>query len=278
MSERTGKWLIGAIAAALIILGYLETARAQTTFTMPPPAGVTVGGMQVVTTCGAAAGLVAGNLAFASMNTDGEICTAGGGGGLSVTDQAAWTQGVSSFTPGGGVFNDAATLSSGEQGTYRLTTKRAQIIDVDTSGNALYTAMTSAIPAGTNRIGYASDDPCANKTKTNKQFTTNGTSSVELVAVSGSTTIYVCSLAFIVSSASKVAFTTGTGTACATNNAAVIGSTTANIANSMSFAANGGLTLGSGAGTIAKGAASSALCMINSVDQYTSGNLTYVQE
>lgn len=318
-------------AALIILLGLANAALAQSTFTMPPPAGVFLGGFQVVTSCGAAS-LSNGNLAFGSMDTTGKICTnasGGGGGGLSVTDQATFTQGSSSFTPGGGVFNDAATLSSGQQGAYRLTTKRAQVVDIDTSGNALYSALTSPIPtqsatvsiggvglvnggavgstgsatpssgvlmgyssggnltawdksvtvsAGTNRVGYTSDDPCTQKTKTNKAFTTNGTSSVELVAVSGSTTIYVCSISMIAAGATTVAFTTGTGTACATGNAAVIGSTTANIANSMSFPANGGMTLGNGTGTVAQGAASSAFCMVNGTNVYVSGNISYVQQ
>lgn len=71
---------------------------------------------------------------------------AGAGGGLSVTDQAGFTQGVSAFTPSGGVFNDAATLSSGQQGTNRLTTKRAVIVDTDVTGNALYSAITAPLP------------------------------------------------------------------------------------------------------------------------------------
>jgi hypothetical protein len=121
-------------------------------------------------------------------------------------------------------------------------------------------------------------DPCFSSAKTNLSINTNANSSAQLIAVSGSTTIYVCSLAFIAAGATTVAFTTGTGTACATNNAAVIGSTTANIANSMSFAANGGLTLGSGVGTIAKGAASSELCIILGSSVYVAGNLTYVQQ
>ncbi len=79
--------------------------------------------------------------------------TGAGGGGLSVVDSAAWTTGVSPFTPSGGVFNDAATLSTGTQGTFRLTTKRAQIIDVDSVGNQLHTDITSATPAGANTIG-----------------------------------------------------------------------------------------------------------------------------
>jgi hypothetical protein len=74
-------------------------------------------------------------------------------GGLSIQDQAAFTAGTSNFTPGGGVFNDSASLTSGQQGTFRMTTKRAQIMDVDTTGNALYSAITAPIPAGTNLIG-----------------------------------------------------------------------------------------------------------------------------
>jgi hypothetical protein len=93
----------------------------------------------------------------------------GGGGGLSVTDQAAFTAGSSSFTPGGGVFNDAATLSSGQQGTFRMTTKRAQVVDVDSTGNQLHSDLTSPIPAGTNLIGSVVSDiivtPSANFTR-----------------------------------------------------------------------------------------------------------------
>src|SRR5258706_1301379 len=68
-------------AALLILLGLANAAFAQTKFTMPPPSGVFLGGYQVVTTCGAASGLVAGNLAFGAMDTTGAICTAAGGGG-----------------------------------------------------------------------------------------------------------------------------------------------------------------------------------------------------
>lgn len=145
-----------ALAGLLLCLGLASPALAQTKFTMPPPAGVTLGGLQVVTTCGTASGLVAGNTAFAAMDTTGVLCTSaggGGGGGLSVVDQTAWVQGTSAFTPSGGVFNDTATLSSGQEGTARLTTKRAQIVDIDSTGNQLHTDLTSPIPAGTNVIG-----------------------------------------------------------------------------------------------------------------------------
>lgn len=56
-------------------------------FTMPPPGGVYVIGMTVVSACGTpGAVLVAGKPAFATMDTNGILCTtAGGGGGGSVT-------------------------------------------------------------------------------------------------------------------------------------------------------------------------------------------------
>jgi hypothetical protein len=139
-----------------------------------------------------------------------------------------------------------------------------------------------AAGAGSAPVVLATDqgaaDACMFKAKTNLAISQNGTASVQLIALSGSTVIHVCSLALIAAGATTVAITTGTGTACVTGNAAVIGSTTANIANSMSLAANGGLTLGNGQGTIAKGAAASELCMILGTNVFVSGNLTYVQQ
>lgn len=53
------------------------------------------------------------------------------GAGGSQTDASAWTTAVTSFAPGGGVFNDsAADLTSGQQGTLRMTAKRAQHINL----------------------------------------------------------------------------------------------------------------------------------------------------
>ena len=94
-----------------------------------------------------------GQCVFVSSTNPLPTTSSGGGGGLSVTDQTVWVQGTSAFTPTGGVFNDSATLSSGQEGTVRLTTKRAMIVDTDTTGNALYSALTASIPAGTNLIG-----------------------------------------------------------------------------------------------------------------------------
>jgi len=70
----------------------------------------------------------------------------GGGSGFSVTDEAAWTAGTSAFVPTGGVFNDtAAALTSGQEGSIRLTNNRAIHVNLrDASANQLLGSKTSA--------------------------------------------------------------------------------------------------------------------------------------
>lgn len=59
-----------------------------------------------------------------------------GGSGVSIVDAAAWTTAVSVMVPAGGVFNDSATaLSSGTQGTARLTAQRAQHVTLRNIAN-----------------------------------------------------------------------------------------------------------------------------------------------
>lgn len=148
------------------------------------------------------------------------------------------------------------------------------VLNTNTNGQAIAANSSPVVLASNQSVA----DPCMFQAKTNLPISQNGTSSVQLIALSGATSIYVCSLSLVAAGATTVALTTGTGSACVTGNAAVIGTTTANIANSMSFAANGGITLGNGGGTIAKGAASSELCMILGTSVFVSGNLTYVQQ
>lgn len=171
----------------------------------------------------------------------------------------------------------APTFTTGYSGGVQCTINGSVHTTVDNANANGQTTASSSSP-----VVLASNqsvaDPCMFQAKSNLPINNNSTSSTQLIALSGSTTIYVCSLALISASANTVAFTTGTGTACVTGNAAVLGSTTANIANSISLAANGGLTLGNGEGTIAKGAASSELCIILGSATYVSGNLTYVQQ
>ncbi len=110
----------------------------------------------------------------------------------------------------------------------------------DLSGNLrvidgqLHTDITSPQVAGTNRIGYTTDDPCTNLTKTNLAIATSS-GTVQLVAPSGSTQVYVCSFSLIAAATAVVNLVGGTGATCTTGTpVAAIGSTTAAMSSGLS--------------------------------------------
>lgn len=73
------------LALLISLLASLNPALAQN-FTMPPPAGVTVVGFVVVSSCGGLT-LTAGKPAFATMDTTGALCLSGGGSGTTTANQ-----------------------------------------------------------------------------------------------------------------------------------------------------------------------------------------------
>ena len=101
---------------------------------------------------------------------------------------------------------------------------------------------------------------------------------LQLVAPSGSTQVYVCSLSLIAAGAAVVNVVGGTGATCTTGTPlAAIGSTVP--ASGMSLAANGGLTYGSGIATVARTTtAGHGLCIIQSGTTVLSGNITFIQQ
>lgn len=82
------------LALTLLCLGSAP-AWAQSTFTMPPPAGAFLGGYQVVASCGGAS-LSAGNLAFGAMDTTGKICI---NASVSVSGTVTANQGIPGSSP-----------------------------------------------------------------------------------------------------------------------------------------------------------------------------------
>ncbi len=172
---------------------------------------------------------------------------------------------------------NTVAMSSGTAGDTNCKT----YIDAD-SASVLYgilaqinTAALASIPAGTAIVGYVSSDPCLQKTKTNLAISQATTFSQQLVALAAGSAINVCSMFVISASANALALTNGTGTNCANGSTALIGSLT--LASSVSLAANGGWTLGNGAGTILIAAAGQELCMLTSTG-VIAGNLTYVYQ
>src|SRR5216684_5542313 len=136
--------------------------------------------------------ITSGFWGYVQCDANGKLITSGGGGGgLSVQDQATWTQGISNMTPQGCEYNDASTLTSGTQGTTRCTLKRAQIVDIDSSGSQFHTDITAPAKivdgAGVNllTIKPASTAPVATDTSGVVALNPN---SPGIIATGGSTT------------------------------------------------------------------------------------------
>lgn len=183
--------MIKAIAALLISLGLASAALAQTKFTMPPPAGVSVMGVQVVTACGAASGLANNNTAYLAMDTSGNLCTnatgGGGGGGTSSNFGSAFP------TPGTAVgFTDGTNMVAARvrnPGSSAVIGDGALVV-VDPN---VLAAINSAIPAGTNTIGNAGQlaYPVGAVPYTNSATATT-TGAVATLAGAASVTTYIC--------------------------------------------------------------------------------------
>lgn len=197
----------------------------------------------------------------------------------------------------------ALPLPTGASTSANQTTELASLATIATNTGA-------AIPAGTNLIGavnvsqvggsaYAlgsttasasapvvlasnqtAGDPCMFQAKTNVPISTaSGTTA--LVAGVSAKKVYVCSLSLISPTAVSVSLSEGSGTTCGTSaQAGVIGvATNGTAANGMPLAANGGLTLGNGGGTVAATAtAANYLCLFQSGTAQLAGNLTFVQQ
>lgn len=152
-------------------------------------------------------------------------------------------------------------------------------IDQTTPGTTNGVQVNAAIPAGTNVIGFNSNDPCSQATKLGASI--NLTASGQILAGTSAKKTYICSLDIVSATAQNVALVEGTGTVCATNIFGLAGGTTA--ATGWNLAANSGLVKGSGNGTVYSPSADSNStaanqCLLLSGSGQTSGQITYVQQ
>lgn len=110
---------------------------------------------------------------------------------------------------------------------------------------------------------------CAGADVTSVNIADSTSGSVELVALSGSTVIYVCGYSLVSRGTVNAKFIRGTGTACATGSADKTGA--------MSLIANSGIAIPNGGGVQFKGNAGDAICINLSAGIEVDGILTYVQ-
>lgn len=190
---------------------------------------------------------------------------AGGGGAVTVADGADVTQGAK-----------ADSVCGTSTGTCTIAAL-IKYLNTQAATTATNTAAPIPTQAVTVPIGGVTNDPCQYATKTRFTFTTS-TQIAQLVAPSGSTQVYICSLVTVGDVATKQSIIAGTGSVCTTaNEEALIGSTTA--ASGLSFAANGGFAFGAGAGTVTRTVTGgNGVCMQQSGSGLVAGGGTFVQQ
>lgn len=160
-------------------------------------------------------------------------------GGTSAMDEAAWTAGISTLTPAGGVFNDTApVLTSGQQGTQRLTAQRGAHVNLRTAaGVELPATATPAAGAGTGITEGLQVDPLGGMTIAQAAVNVAASGSTQIVAGVAGKIIYVLHW-----------FLVAAGTVNATWEDGAAGALT----GAVPLVANSGVSAGSGAGVVLK--------------------------
>ena len=101
------------------------------------------------------------------------------------------------------------------------------------------------------------------------------TSGEQLVTGTASERIYICSIQLVTASAQNISLVSGTGTVCATSTGPLMGGTTA--ATGWNLAANGGLSMGNGLGSLAQTDTNADnVCLLQSGSGQISGSISYV--
>jgi hypothetical protein len=212
---------------------------------------------------------------------------------LAVTQSGTWSNRVTDGTNTAAVkaTTTAAaaadpSLVTNESPNSQLSTATGAIADSAYAGSGsttiigalkgIYAAAVSAIIAGTNRIGYVTDDPCDNiSVKVNVPI--SQTANTKIISATSAKKNYICHILLIGADAENLSIVEGTGTVCATGTAAMIGGTTA--ANGTNLAANGGYQAGGGRGSITFSTGSNVdVCLFQSGGGRVAGNIIYAQQ
>ena len=143
-------------------------------------------------------------------------------------------------------------------------------IDQTTPGTTNGVQVNAALPAGTNTIGNVGSDPSSGKgTPSSVAINVSTATTTQLVALSGSTKIYVTSYDVIAAGTGNITFEYGTGTACATGTTALTGA--------YNLTAQAGIAKGSGIGAVLVVPAGNALCVLTSAGVQMSGSVSFQQ-
>jgi hypothetical protein len=183
---------------------------------------------------------------------------------FSIKDSTGTTQNVAEINDASNncVFPNAITDGGGAA-------NRAAVKAASTAPAATDPALVVAISPNGQGCGGSG---VANTTSTPISITAN----TRIIIGSTSKQTYVCALNLIVGAADNVALVEGTGSTCGTSTTGVAGGPTA--ATGWNFAANGGLTMGTGNGPVIRTAtAADDLCLLVSTSAQVSGSVIWAQ-
>jgi hypothetical protein len=161
------------------------------------------------------------------------------------------------------------TLTNGQQAAEQLDSSGRPLVNVGAGVDIGATG--SSVPASAAYEGAISSGNLTGLIQADHSAPINilTATTTQLVALSGSTKIYVTSLGVIAGGTGNITFEYGTGTNCGTGTTALTGA--------YSLTAQAGISQGSGLGPILVVPAGNALCAITSAAVQMSGSVAYTQ-
>lgn len=179
-------------------------------------------------------------------------------------------------TAGVGSLTEAApgtdTASSGLNGRLQRVAQNLTTLNTSVNADPNYTQTPgSAVPTRAIAIGARSGANLVQiiQGDTTAKIDVSTATTTQLVALSGSTKVYVTSLSIIAGGTGNIKFVYGTGSSCGTG--------TTDLTANYNLTAQSGLALGAGLGPVLVVPASQALCVTTSAAVQMSGHVTYTQ-
>lgn len=147
----------------------------------------------------------------------------------------------------------------------------AHVLYMDSTGVLCTSSnVQAAIPSGSNSIGVVGADPSkGGATPASAAINVSTATTTQLVAISGTTKIYVTSFDVIAGGTGNITFVYGTGASCGTG--------TTSLTGAYNLTAQAGIAKGSGVGAVLVVPAGNALCVTTSAAVQMSGSVSYQQ-
>lgn len=143
-------------------------------------------------------------------------------------------------------------------------------IDQTTPGTTNGVQVNAALPAGSNSIGTVGADPSkGGATPASVAINVSTATTTQLVALSGTTKIYVTSYDVIAGGTGNITLVYGTGASCGTG--------TTSLTGAYNLTAQAGIAKGNGVGAVLVVPAGNALCVTTSAAVQMSGSVSYQQ-